>query len=53
MTEILPPLAHDATAVLIHDVGNYIQIAMSAMRLMSRHDGVASSHPVENGPHRR
>ena len=46
MTEILPPLAHDATAVLIHDVGNYIQIAMSAMRLMSRHDGVASSHTL-------
>ncbi|KQU93873.1 sensor histidine kinase [Devosia sp. Root105] len=46
MTEILPPLAHDATAVLIHDVGNYIQIAMSAMRLMSRHNGVASSHTL-------
>lgn len=46
MTEILPPLAPDATAVLIHDVGNYIQIAMSAMRLMSRHDGVASSHTL-------
>ena len=32
--------------MLIHDVGNYIQIAMSAMRLMSRHDGVASSHTL-------
>lgn len=46
MTEIFPPLANDATAVLIHDVGNYIQIAMSAMRLISRHDGVASSHSL-------
>jgi signal transduction histidine kinase len=46
MTEALPPLAHDATAVLMHDVGNYIQIAMSAMRLISRHNGVASSHTL-------
>jgi signal transduction histidine kinase len=46
MTEALPPLAYDATAVLMHDVGNYIQIAMSAMRLISRHNGVASSHTL-------
>jgi len=44
MPEILPPLAHDATAVLVHDVGNYIQIAMSAIRLLSRHDGLAASN---------
>lgn len=43
MTEILPPLAHDPSAVLVHDVGNYIQIALSAMRLMSRHDRLAGS----------
>jgi signal transduction histidine kinase len=46
MTEILPPLAHDATAVLVHDVGNYIQIAMSAMRLMSRYNEVATSNAL-------
>lgn len=43
MTEILPPLANDPSAVLVHDIGNYIQIAMSAMRLMSRHDRLAGS----------
>jgi signal transduction histidine kinase len=44
MPEMLPPLANDATALLVHDVGNYIQIAMSAIRLMSRHDDFRSSH---------
>lgn len=43
MSEILPPLAQDTSAVLVHDIGNYIQIAMSAMRLMSRDDRLAGS----------
>jgi signal transduction histidine kinase len=51
MSEILPPLdhdafTHDAMAVLIHDIGNYIQIAMSAMRLMARHEEMSASSPL-------
>lgn len=42
-TEMLAPVAYDGTAGLVHDLGNYIQIAMSALRLMSRHTDVASS----------
>lgn len=46
MPEMLPPLANDATALLVHDVGNYIQIATSAIRLMSRHDDLGESHEL-------
>jgi len=41
--DMIPPVAYDGTAGLVHDLGNYIQIAMSAMRLMSRHADVSSS----------
>jgi signal transduction histidine kinase len=46
MPEMLPPLANDATALLVHDVGNYIQIATSAIRLMLRHDDLGESHEL-------
>lgn len=41
--DMIPPAAYDGTAGLVHDLGNYIQIAMSAMRLMARHTDVSSS----------
>lgn len=42
-TEMLRPLPEDGLAGLVHDLGNYIQIAMSAVRLMAVHPDVARS----------
>jgi signal transduction histidine kinase len=42
-SEVIPPIGQDGMAGLVHDLGNYIQIAMSAVRLMSRHADIASS----------
>lgn len=42
-TEIIVPVAHDNAAGLVHDLSNYIQIAMSAVSIMSRHADVAAS----------
>ncbi len=40
------PAAHDGMASLVHDLGNYIQIAMSAVSIMSRHADVAASESL-------
>ena len=42
-SEVMPPLPYDGMAGLVHDLGNYIQIAMSAVRLVSRHQDAAGS----------
>lgn len=42
-SEMIPPLAFDGTAGLVHDLGNYIQIAMSAVRILSRHSDITAS----------
>lgn len=42
-TEVLRPLPHEGMAGLVHDLGNYIQIASSAVRLMSTHADVVAS----------
>ncbi|GLQ57072.1 sensor histidine kinase [Devosia nitrariae] len=41
--EIIPPATHESVVGLVHDLGNYIQIAMSAVSIMSRHADVAAS----------
>lgn len=45
-SQMIPPLAFDCTAGLVHDLGNYIQIAMSAVRILSRHADVTASEAV-------
>lgn len=44
--EMIPPIADDRAAGLVHDLGNYIQIAISAIRIMSRHTDVAASRAL-------
>jgi len=41
--EITPQAAYESMAGLVHDLGNYIQIAMSAVRLSSRHEDATGS----------
>lgn len=41
--EMLRPLPNEGMAGLVHDLGNYIQIAMSAVRLMAVHPDVVRS----------
>lgn len=47
-TEVIPPVSSDGMAGLVHDLGNYIQIAMSALRIMSRQTDVAPSDALGN-----
>jgi signal transduction histidine kinase len=41
--EVFPPSAREDMAVLVHDLGNHLQIAMSAVRVMAQRANVLSS----------
>lgn len=47
-SEVIPPIAYDGMAGLVHDLGNYIQIAMSAVRLTSRHEDAMGSEEIRS-----
>src|SRR5690606_32535064 len=41
--ETIPPVAYDSMAGLVHDLGNYIQVAISAVNIIAHHSDIAAS----------